>query len=224
MVGGCWYELVSPDDITLETLVVAGESDDVIWTHCHDDVSTKTDQHVTEDMVFASGRSGCDCDNDAPACPSGCNECDQCDECAGFRFALPMQRGARVLEAHLVLTVGKTGPDNATQNATTPLALTIFAHNALDLSFDTTPPDEAAPYLPGVPWPIGDPAEASEVTSPDIAGLVQAIVERPDYQPGASMTLVVDGVSLSTTGTFFGFVDFGGQGPARLTVRHLPPE
>ena len=211
LVGGCWFDLVSPDDISTSSATVAADVDDVMWTYCHLPAANVSLVHPQHPDVFVSASADC-----GPP--------DPCDECVGFRFPAKVPARARVLEAHLVANIEWTGEDNAVANASAPLQLLVSVYDDVGVTFDptsTTPPLAVAPTFPSRVWTIGN--AIGEVRSVDLKDDIQKLVDRDDYDTASTLALFVDGAPLPNDKTYFGFSDSsGGVGAARLEVRYLP--
>lgn len=108
----------------------------------------------------------------------------------GLRFALPIPQGSRVLSA--ILRIYRVGGD-ATETGT--LAVQVFEAATVP-PFDATHKHDAAGHVAGGLWSIkagGMPVgKASQFTqSPDLTPLVQHVLDRPDWVPGAAIGFVL---------------------------------
>jgi hypothetical protein len=134
---------------------------------------------------------------------------------AGMQFALDLPQGATVTGAvlHLVATADTSGD---------PLA-TIRAYDVADAApFDTAHAHALTAHhaatSAGVSWTLPAFTAGATYDSPDLSALIQAVVSRPDWNPGGFLGLVLDG-SASAVGNHWRCVrNAASPDPPRLTV------
>jgi outer membrane protein assembly factor BamB len=118
---------------------------------------------------------------------------DSGSQIVGMRFNnIPLQPKANVRSAAIQFTC-----DEASQK---PTSLSITAENSShaerfrSVAHDISSRDRVAGELIWKPEPWKTPGEAGELQrTPDVATLVQAIVNRPDWKPGNSIAFLISG-------------------------------
>jgi hypothetical protein len=108
----------------------------------------------------------------------------------GLRFVLPIPQGSRVLSA--ILRIYRVAGDAA---ETGTLAIQVF-EGATVPPFDATHRHEPAGHVAGGLWAIKASGmlvgRANQFTqSPDLSPLVQHVLDRPDWVPGAAIGFVL---------------------------------
>lgn len=146
-------------------------------------------------------------------------------QAVGLRFTgLQVPVGAVVTAAWIQFTVDEVG--------TTPASLTIQAEASADAApfsgrggISSRPRTGAAVSWTPPPWAtVGEAGPAQR--TPDLAPIVQAVVSRPDWRPGASLVIVLTGSGTRTAESFEGspsqaprlHVEWGSAEPGATTV------
>lgn len=132
----------------------------------------------------------------------------------GLEFALAVPQGATILAAELELTAaaGSSGQATALVRAYDVATAPAFSAGL------ATPLTGFAPLGSDVVlWNVPAAAPGAEVDSPDLAELVQGVVDRPDFASGNRIGLVLDGGATAGLGVR-AFRNFGSGTPARLRV------
>ncbi|HEX6239859.1 MAG TPA: hypothetical protein VFZ61_03150 [Polyangiales bacterium] len=146
------------------------------------------------------------------------------EECrAGLRFSLPLARGTQIVEARLTMT--RVGPSSNVSSSSTML---VNVYDADNVPAFVGGHDHATPaqHVAGGLWStsIGGfsvgPTEAS-TTSQDLRLLVQHVVDRAGWTPGAYIGFVISPATF-TAGEYMQIVDFlaPSRPPARLSVTY----
>ncbi len=140
------------------------------------------------------------------------------DQTAGVQFQVDLPSDAVVQDARLIVS-GSPGFIVSGSGAAT-----IGVYDV----------DSASPFVNGqaidlinhhpvwattVAWPLPSWSSGSDNSSPNLAALVQRVVDRPGYAPGAFVGFAIDGGTLAQ-GSYYGFDDVirPGGTPARLQV------
>ena len=135
---------------------------------------------------------------------------------AGLAFKLPVPRGARVLSASLAFTAG--------QAATGSPQIEIRAYASGDVlrfqSGSMTPLSAWAPLGSAtVSWAPPVLAPGQLASTPDLAALVQEVVDRPDWKAGQALGILLDGTP-SAGVAWRRLANFASGKPAVLAVEY----
>jgi hypothetical protein len=140
-------------------------------------------------------------------------------ETGALEFALDVPAGATILSANLILRAAPSQSPSSTG------AMRVRAYDV----------DDATPFVDGAPidlvakhplaaqsalWSAPTWTAGQDQTSPDLAALVQAFVNRSAYAVGKHLGLVIDEGTLPAN-HYYGWEDFASGGtPARLSVTY----
>ena len=132
------------------------------------------------------------------------------------------RRGATVQEAHLLVRAGPYASASPTGGMEIHLYDTADVAPFADGAFGDLV--NLHPTLPAtVPWPAPTWSAGTDQNSPNLAALVQAFVDRPDYVPGHHLGFVITEGTLEAN-RYYGWEDFAGGGAApRLSVTYATP-
>jgi hypothetical protein len=146
---------------------------------------------------------------------------DQDLQCAAFRFSAAVPPGSTIQAAALRLT--RSGGDNLATDT-----LQIRAWDSVNVPpFDPAHTETAAQHDPAgvldtaiLDWEPG--AVDGTVVTPDLTVLVQAVVDRPDWELNKTIGLML--LAQEMPDRYVGFLDSSGPGDApRLEITFLPP-
>jgi hypothetical protein len=184
-----------PKRIDIE-LSITNDTDDATWIGGNDErLSFSTDEPFDEVGVDADmGR-------------------------AGFRFELPIPPNS-VVESAVLRLIHSKGDANEAE--------TTFVQvydSASVPPFDENHVHAPSEHAPEGLWPVLVSGFAvglagSQVESPDLAVLVQHVVDRPDWVSGGNIAFVI---TPETLGTWVSFADSASGSGARLRVTYTPP-
>jgi hypothetical protein len=147
---------------------------------------------------------------------------DSEQESAALEFALDVPAGVVVQEAYLTV---RAGPYS---NASPTGGMLVRSYDVADAApFVNGPYGDLLTHHPvtavSVTWGAPDWVAGADVNSPNLQPLVQAFVNRADYQPGHHLGFVITAGTLATD-RYYGWEDFAsGVAPARLTVTYVVP-
>lgn len=118
---------------------------------------------------------------------------DDGDQLVGVRFAeVALAAGAKVKEAYIQFTCDEPSDDPTSLNVVGELAASAaeFSPSSHDLSFRRRTQSEVV-WTPPAWKKVGEAAEAQR--TPNLAAIVQEIVDQPDWQAGSSMAFLIGG-------------------------------
>ncbi|MCB9297016.1 MAG: T9SS type A sorting domain-containing protein [Lewinellaceae bacterium] len=124
----------------------------------------------------------------------------------GLRFTgLNIPQGATILSAHVQFTADETFNDN-------PCRLRIFGENAgnalpladIDDNISSRPRTSASVLWAPPDW-LAVPSFGPGERTPDIHAVLQEIVNRPDYDAGNAIAIIIDGIGGRAAEAFDGF-------------------
>jgi hypothetical protein len=135
----------------------------------------------------------------------------------GLRFELQVPQGAVITDARLQFTAdeSQSGPTSLSIATEAADSAAAFTNTTGNLSARVRN-ELTVPWQPG-PWTAGDAGIAQQ--TPNLAGLVQAVVSRPGWQPGNAIVFLITGIGHRTADAF----DKSGGSPAVLRVSFLTP-
>ncbi|MDX2197515.1 MAG: hypothetical protein SF069_00915 [Phycisphaerae bacterium] len=146
---------------------------------------------------------------------------DDEQQSAAVAFTIDVPIGATVQSATLTLR------PTPLQSVSPVGGFEIRAYNVVNLPpFVGGASGDLANFAPTTPnfviWPVQSWLPGLDQTSPNLASLLQQIVDRPDYVPGATVGFVLTEGTLGAF-RFYGFEDFSQPGgtPARLNVTYV---
>jgi glucose/arabinose dehydrogenase len=133
-----------------------------------------------------------------------------------LEFSAEIPRIATILSATIELTAANHSEGSA--------QIPIFAYDVADApAFVSGSPTALAQYAPAtgatVVWQAVDFQAGEKYPTPDLAALVQEIVDRPDWHPGAHVGIVFDG-STAAANALRSLRGFGSISPPRLHVTY----
>ncbi len=134
-----------------------------------------------------------------------------------FEFASPLPVGSVVVSASLELTGSGDGFGQP--------ACAIRAYDVADappfVAGSQAPLVQVAPMTSAtVTWAVPHLDLGTSVFTPDLSAILQEVLDRPDYAPGARVGLVLDG-SANTLSHFYGVKRFGTATPPRLHLAYV---
>jgi chitodextrinase len=181
----------APDPVALSIPVASGADD------AEEDVATGAVRLTSSDLELVTDRAAV--------------------QRVGVRFtAVSVPPGARITRAWVQFSVDEVGSDPASLELRMEAAdhAAPFTTTAADLSARTTT-SASVPWTPG-PWSaVGD--AGPDQRTPDLAALVQEVVDRPGWNAGNSLVLLVSGSGARVADSY----DGGAAGAAVLVVEYL---
>jgi len=162
-----------------------------------------------------TGQSDCDPANPARLCFGNGGGAVE----AGFEFALPLPRGARIESAALEL--------HAATAASAPCRVSVHAYAVADAppfvaSARTLLSQHAPLSRRGVGWLLPTTTGGQLLSSPELKSLVQALVDRPDWGPSQHLGLVLR-PELPASSALRCVDNTAGAHPPRLRLQWRPP-
>ncbi|MEJ2453983.1 MAG: putative Ig domain-containing protein [Candidatus Thiodiazotropha sp.] len=131
---------------------------------------------------------------------------DDSDQMVGLRFTVDVPQGAEIIQANLQFTVDEvsTGDTNLLIWAEATDDATPFNTTTGDVSGRTSS-SAVASWIPN-PWQTIGESQTAE-TSTDLSQLIQEVVDRPGWQSGNHLVLVISGTGVRTAVSYEGGVD-----------------
>ncbi len=135
----------------------------------------------------------------------------------GLRFAgLSLPPGATIVDARLQFTADESQSGAASLTLAAEAANSAAAFTASAQNITSRPLTATSVAWQPAAWTAGAAGLAQQ--SPNLAAIVQEIVDRPGWVSGNALAIVIDGTGHRTADSF----DKSGGTPARLTVRYFP--